>query len=157
MGRQPAGGQEVPQAAVGASATALVTGASISLAQPAGLSGGSRLRVALVHLLFDGARPLFEQETSREHRMVAFASDRKLEVVLGRAAGSRRCPRPGVSARPAVDVPNEAHLLAALHLLHGGTDLTLNFDIGGRARRRPADRAGKTTGRRGIGVPGRPA
>jgi hypothetical protein len=29
-----------------------------------------------------------------------------------------------------VEVPNEAHLLAALHLIRGGMHVTLNFDVG---------------------------
>jgi len=57
-------------------------------------------------------------------------SQRKPEVVLGRLWGTvgedmLRCP---LALR--LNMPNEAHLLAALHLARGGMHVTLNFDVG---------------------------
>jgi hypothetical protein len=54
----------------------------------------------------------------------------KLEVVVGRVAAT--VGDVAVDCLQALDLvlPNEAHLLAALHLAHGGLHVTLNFDEG---------------------------
>jgi hypothetical protein len=54
----------------------------------------------------------------------------KLEVVLGRLWGTVGPDALDCVLALTVDVPNEAHMLAALHLLRGGTHVTVNFDIG---------------------------
>src|SRR5262249_52082475 len=54
----------------------------------------------------------------------------KLEVILGRLWGTIGDDALRCLLALRLDVPNEAHLLAALHLVQGGTHVTLNFDVG---------------------------
>jgi hypothetical protein len=58
------------------------------------------------------------------------ASTRKLEVVLARLSGTAGIHAAECLLALQVEVPNEAHMLAALHLALGGIHVTLNFDIG---------------------------
>lgn len=58
------------------------------------------------------------------------ASGRKLEVVLARLSGAAGMEAADCLLALRLQVPNEAHLLAALHLALGGTQVTLNFDVG---------------------------
>jgi hypothetical protein len=58
------------------------------------------------------------------------ASGRKLEVVLARLSGAAGEEAADCLLALRLRVPNEAHMLAALHLALGGTHVSLNFDIG---------------------------
>ena len=58
------------------------------------------------------------------------SSTRKLEVVLARLSGTAGVETAKRLLALQLQLPNEAHLLAALHLLLGGTHVTLNFDVG---------------------------
>jgi hypothetical protein len=57
-------------------------------------------------------------------------SGRKLEVVLARLSGAAGAEAADCLLALQLHVPNEAHLLAGLHLALGGTHVTLNFDVG---------------------------
>lgn len=57
-------------------------------------------------------------------------SARKLEVVLARLSGAAGVEAADCLLALQLRVPNEAHMLAGLHLALGGTHVSLNFDIG---------------------------
>ena len=54
----------------------------------------------------------------------------KLEVVLGRLWGTVGPDALDCIFALRLRIPNEAHMLSALHLLGGGTHVTVNFDVG---------------------------
>jgi hypothetical protein len=58
------------------------------------------------------------------------SSGRKLEVVLARLSGAAGAEAADCLLALRLHLPNEAHLLAGLHLALGGTHVTLNFDVG---------------------------
>lgn len=108
----------------------VLTGAGISGALPAGLPMGNALRDDVLRLLFDGARSFAADAAVVDDLGRLLASGRKLEVVLGRLWGIVGPDALGCLLALRVAVPNEAHLLSALHLSRGGTHATLNFDVG---------------------------
>lgn len=118
-------------------ATAIFSGAGISIAAPASLPAGNRLRNDVLRVVFDGAAQFAARTRPGNPSLAADALDAlsesttlKLEVVVGRLVGTVGQEGLGSLLALTVDVPNEAHLLAALLLARGGSHCTLNLDIG---------------------------
>ena len=115
-----------------AESVVVFTGAGISGEAPASLPRGFGLRndvLRIVHAVAaraPGAGPLVTDEQRDE----LLESHRKLEVVLGRVWGTIGDDALACLLTLSVAVPNEAHMLAAVHLARGGTHVTLNFDVG---------------------------
>jgi hypothetical protein len=110
--------------------TAVFSGAGISGEAPASLPRGFRLRDDLLRLMHAEARSSLETAVTDEQLAELLASGRKLEVVLARLSGATGAEAADCLLSLQLRVPNEAHLLAALHLAHGGIHVTLNFDVG---------------------------
>ncbi|XVV15291.1 hypothetical protein ACQP2X_13400 [Actinoplanes sp. CA-131856] len=110
--------------------TAVFTGAGISGDEPAALPRGFGLRDAVLRTMHEAARdalgPLVTDEQLEELCGAAY----KLEVVLGRLWGTVGPDALDCVLALRLDVPNEAHMLSALHLIRGGTHVTVNFDVG---------------------------
>ena len=107
------------------------TGAGISGDAPSSLPRGFGLRDCLVEAMYAAAvrSPAAAHLLTPAHREELLKSGRKLEVVLGRLWGTIGDDALGCLLSLAVDLPNRAHLLAALHLASGGTHLTMNLDV----------------------------
>ena len=109
------------------SLAALFTGAGLSAAPPAGLPLGEEFNRRLLQVCFDAGARVAPGLVDHES-LDALADGRwnflaRLDAVApGVAAGAVRCM--------GVVMPNEAHLLAALHLAHGGYHVTVNLDDG---------------------------
>ncbi|GAA4470832.1 hypothetical protein GCM10023170_088300 [Phytohabitans houttuyneae] len=80
--------------------------------------------------MFEAARDELGTLVSGEQLERIRGESYKLEVVLGRLWGTIGPAALDCIFALHVSVPNEAHMLAALHLLRGGTHVTVNFDIG---------------------------
>jgi aminodeoxyfutalosine deaminase len=105
----------------------LFTGAGLSLAAPASLPSGPVFHRRIYEACFAGAErvapgllpPGLVDTLCAGHRNLLA----RLETTApGASAGTLACLH--------VEVPNEAHLLAALHLAHGGRHVTVNCDNG---------------------------
>src|SRR4051794_15457555 len=112
------------------STRAAFTGAGISTAAPASLPAGNELRDRLLALMHEQAQRLAPDLTDAAQLAAFTASSRKLEVALGRLWGILGDDALDCLLCLHVAVPNEAHLLAALHLARGGLHVTVNFDRG---------------------------
>ncbi|MGP0100876.1 MAG: hypothetical protein ACLPUT_04540 [Solirubrobacteraceae bacterium] len=120
--------------------SAVFTGAGISGAAPASLPLGYTLRDRVLELMHRNAARYAPDLVGEEQLESLRQPERKLEQVLGRlwrvlgeeALGCIDCLR--------VALPNEAHMLCALHLARGGLQVTVNFDRGRRAGVSPHQR-----------------
>lgn len=121
----PDGGQAADQ-----SRTAVFTGAGLSGSAPASLPLGYTLRDAVLGFMFEEASHAAQHLVTPRQLAQLSVPARKLEQVLGRlwrvtgsdALESLRCLE--------INVPNEAHMLAALHVALGGIHATVNLDRG---------------------------
>jgi hypothetical protein len=108
------------------------SGAGISGEAPAALPRGFGLRddlLRVVHAAAAGASATRGLITEVQ-RDALITSHRKLEVVLGRLWGTIGDDALDCLLTLAIAVPNEAQMLAGVHLARGGTHVTLNFDVG---------------------------
>jgi hypothetical protein len=112
--------------------TVIFSGAGISGEAPAALPRGFGLRNDLLREIHAAAMsaPAAASLITDVQLDELIGSQRKLEVVLGRAWGTIGDDALGCLLTLTVEVPNEAHMLAAVHLARGGTHVTLNFDVG---------------------------
>lgn len=108
----------------------MFSGAGISGEAPASLPRGFGLRNDLLKLMHAAARESLGDQVTAEQLADLLGSGRKLEVVLARLSGAAGPDAADCLLALHVSVPNEAHMLAALHLALSGTHVTLNFDIG---------------------------
>jgi hypothetical protein len=106
------------------------SGAGISGDAPASLPRGFGLRDDLLKLMHAAARESIGSPVTDGQLAELLDSGRKLEVVLARLSGSAGTDAADCLLALRLLVPNEAHMLAALHLALGGIHATLNFDIG---------------------------
>jgi hypothetical protein len=106
------------------------SGAGISGEPPASLPRGFGLRDDLLKLMHAAARRSIGDQVTDGQLADLLESGRKLEVVLGRLSGAAGPEAADCLLALRLRVPNEAHMLAALHLALGGTHVTLNFDVG---------------------------
>jgi hypothetical protein len=106
------------------------SGAGLSVDPPAGLPAGNRLRDDVLAQLHSAAARATTDVVSAGDLDDLRASPMKLEVVLGRLWGTIGDDALDCLLALHLDHPNAAHLLAALHLAHGGTHVTLNLDVG---------------------------
>ncbi|MEU8006398.1 hypothetical protein AB0B66_35015 [Catellatospora sp. NPDC049111] len=110
--------------------TAIFTGAGISGDEPAALPRGFGLRDDVLKIMHSAAQELLGPLVSDGQLDRIRGEAYKLEVVLGRLWGTVGPDALDCLFALEVRVPNEAHMLSALHLLDGGTHGTVNFDIG---------------------------
>jgi hypothetical protein len=112
--------------------TVVFTGAGISGAGPAKLPAGFALRDEILNLVnLAGTKvPEVGGLITAIQLSDLIHSSTKLEVVLGRLCSTLDADTISVLQTLKLTIPNEAHLLSAIHLARGGTHLTLNFDIG---------------------------
>lgn len=110
--------------------TAAFTGAGLSGDAPASLPMGNWLRDDILRVMFRQARAAAPGLLNDEHLQSMTSSGHKLEMVLGRLWGVLGDDALGCLYALKVELPNTGHLLAALHLMRGGTHVTVNFDIG---------------------------
>jgi hypothetical protein len=112
--------------------TVIFSGAGISGDPPAALPRGFGLRNDLLREIYAAAirAPAVGSLITGMQLDELVGSQRKLEVILGRVWGTIGDDALGCLLTLTVDVPNEAHMLAAVHLARGGTHVTLNFDLG---------------------------
>lgn len=111
-------------------ATAVFSGAGISGEAPASLPRGFGLRDDLLRLMHAVAAESLPTQVTGAQLDDLIGSARKLEVVLGRLSGMVGVRAAECLLSLCLRLPNEAHLLAALHLARGGVHVTLNFDVG---------------------------
>jgi aminodeoxyfutalosine deaminase len=106
---------------------ALFTGAGLSHAEPAGLPLATILQRRLAEACYVRARSFAPDLVDTEALDAVAAGRRNLLARIEVAA-----PGYGRSAMACLRValPNEAHLLAAVHLVLGGVHVTVNFDDG---------------------------
>jgi aminodeoxyfutalosine deaminase len=115
------------RASASGSLAALFTGAGLSAAPPAALPLGEEFNRRLFQVCADACARVAPGIVDRKS-LDALAAGRwnllaRLDAVApGVSAGAVRCM--------SVVMPNEAHLLAALHLAHGGYHVTVNLDDG---------------------------
>jgi hypothetical protein len=110
--------------------SAVFSGAGISGEAPASLPRGFKLRNDLLRVVHDVATKVAPADVSDGALAELVDSQRKLEVVLGRLWGSVGEDALRCLLALRLEVPNAAHLLAAVHLARGGIHATLNFDVG---------------------------
>ena len=110
--------------------SAVFSGAGISGDAPASLPRGFGLRDDLLGLMHASAKSSLPDFVGDDQLHDLLTSSRKLEVVLGRLSGAVGIDAADCLLALHLRLPNEAHLLAALHLVRGGCHVTLNFDIG---------------------------
>ncbi len=115
--------------------TVVFTGAGLSKPNPAGLPLGWTLRDIVLDACFEEATAVAPgvATPAQLHAVKSPPDERdqiKLEVVVGRAAAT--VGRAAIDALAAlhIELPNEAHMLAALALAQGGYHITVNFDEG---------------------------
>lgn len=108
----------------------MFSGAGISGEAPASLPRGFGLRDDLLKLMHAAAVESLGDLVTAQQLADLLKSGRKLEVVLARLSGAAGPDAAGCLLTLRMSVPNEAHMLAGLHLALGGTHVTLNFDIG---------------------------
>lgn len=108
----------------------MFSGAGISGDAPASLPRGFALRDDLLKLIHAAASESLGTQVTDGQIADLLASSRKLEVVLARLSGAAGVDAADCLLALRLRVPNEAQLLAALHLALGGTHVTLNFDVG---------------------------
>jgi hypothetical protein len=113
-----------------ATGTAVFSGAGLSVDAPASLPRGFELRNDLLYLMHEAAKADPRSRVTDEQLDELLGSERKLEVVLGRFFGAVDAGAANCLLALRLRVPNEAHLLSALHLAWGGYHATLNFDVG---------------------------
>jgi hypothetical protein len=110
--------------------TAVFSGAGISGDPPASLPRGFGLRDDLLRCMHAAARHSLGSQVTDGQLADLVDSARKLEVVLARLSGAAGAEAADCLLSLRLRVPNEAHMLAGLQLAHGGTHVTLNFDVG---------------------------
>lgn len=110
--------------------TAVFSGAGISGQAPASLPWGFGLRDDVLELMYAAARESLGDQVTDEQFTDLVSSQRKLEVVLARLSGAAGVEAADCLYALRLRVPNEAHMLAALHLAFGGSHVSVNFDIG---------------------------
>ena len=108
----------------------MFSGAGISGEAPASLPRGFGLRDDLLKLMHAAASESLGDQVTARQLADLLESGRKLEVVLARLSGAACRDAAGCLLALQLSVPNEAHMLAALHLALTGTHVTLNFDVG---------------------------
>ena len=108
----------------------MLSGAGLSVGAPTSLPPGFTMRNLLINVLFAAADRTTVGVAKRSSRDEVIDSSRKMELVIGRMWGVAGSDALDCLLALRVEVPNESHLLAALHLMRGGTHLTLNFDVG---------------------------
>jgi tetratricopeptide (TPR) repeat protein len=108
----------------------IFTGAGISGDPPSCLPRGFTLRDRLIELLHAAAAAVSPTTITAAHLAAMIDSQRKLEVLLGRMAGVIGPDALDCLRALRLELPDEAHMLCALHLVRGGTQVTLNFDTG---------------------------
>ena len=108
-------------------ATALFTGAGLSHAAPSGLPLGDVFHRDLRELTWRRAAPFLADLVDRD--MVDALRESKCNLL---ARIENTAPGSGAAALAcmSVRIPNEAQLLAAVHLALGGIHVTMNFDDG---------------------------
>lgn len=116
--------------AVGPADWAVFSGAGISGAGPARLPMGNRLRNDVLGVLFAAVEDVMPGKIPTELTAELTASNRKLEVVIGRLVQTIGEDALGCLFALRLHLPNESHLLAAVHLAHGGLHVTVNLDVG---------------------------
>jgi len=109
---------------------AVFSGAGISGEAPASLPRGFGLRDDLLKLMHAVAGQSLGDQVTAGQLADLVGSGRKLEVVLARLSGAAGTDAADCLLALRLSVPNEAHMLAALHLALGGTHVTVNFDVG---------------------------
>lgn len=111
--------------------TAVVfSGAGLSAAEPAALPLGFDLRNQFLDLCYEEAHALAPSLADDMRLRELRASMCKLEVVLGRVAGTVGPEAMNALKTLDIAIPNEAHMLTALAVAHGGSHITVNFDEG---------------------------
>ncbi|HET8684811.1 MAG TPA: hypothetical protein VFM54_23505 [Micromonosporaceae bacterium] len=110
--------------------SAVFTGAGISGDPPAWLPRGFGLRDDVLRVMYCAAAHAVPDLVTRAQLDSLTAGPYKLEVVLGRLWGVVGPDALQCLLALRLEVPNEAHMLAALHLAHGGLHVTVNFDVG---------------------------
>jgi hypothetical protein len=113
-----------------AACSAVFSGAGISIQAPASLPGGFAVRNDVLRVVHEHAASDVPDLITNDQLDALLDSGRKLEVILGRLWGTVGDDALGCLLALHVDVPNEAHLLSALHLATGGVHLTVNLDVG---------------------------
>ena len=108
----------------------MFSGAGISGDAPASLPRGFGLRDDLLKFMHGAARQSLGELVTAGQIAELLDSGRKLEVVLARLSGAAGPQAADCLLALRLLAPNEAHMLAALHLALGGTHVTLNFDVG---------------------------
>lgn len=108
----------------------MFSGAGISGEAPASLPRGFELRDDLLRLVHAAAGVSLGAHVTDAQLTDLLGSGRKLEVVLARLSGAAGAEATDCLLALRLRLPNEAHMLAGLHLALGGTHVTLNFDIG---------------------------
>jgi hypothetical protein len=111
-------------------AVGVFSGAGLSHDDPAGLPLGFGLRNTVLVVCHEEALELVPSIVSEQNLAELKQTMCKLEVVLGRLQGVMGLAALGCLEALDLQLPNSGHLLAALHLLHGGLHVTLNFDEG---------------------------
>lgn len=91
---------------------------------------GNWLRDDILRVMFAQTRVAAPELVDEGHLRAMTGSGHKLEMVLGRLWGVLGDDALGCLFALRVELPNTGHLLAALHLLQGGTHVTVNFDVG---------------------------
>ncbi|HEV3001760.1 MAG TPA: SIR2 family protein [Solirubrobacteraceae bacterium] len=110
------------------------SGAGLSIPPPASLSGGPWLRDVVLKLCASAADDIApgtgRTALRRGDGGPQIGADWKLEFVLGRLVETAGPSALDVLRCLRVEVPNEAHMLAAWCLAHGALHATVNFDRG---------------------------
>jgi hypothetical protein len=119
-----------PRLGPSVASTAVFSGAGLSGALPTGLPMGTWMRDELLRLMHTAANRVADDVVTSDSLDSLTRSSRKLELVLGRLWGVTGDDALVCLLSLRVAIPNEAHLLCALHLVLGGTHVTVNFDRG---------------------------
>jgi hypothetical protein len=110
--------------------TAVFSGAGLSAGKPAALPLGWAFRDLLLDLCHEEAHLVSPAVADAATLHDLKKGTYKLEVVLGRIAGTVGAPALDLLEALNLTVPNESHMLGALALAHGGTHVTVNLDEG---------------------------
>jgi hypothetical protein len=106
------------------------SGAGISAAAPASCPLGNELRDGVLALMRERATRYAPQLYSPREDFDDLLGSRKLEQILGRLWRVLGPEALDCLLSLKILVPNEAHMLAALHLARGGTHVSVNLDRG---------------------------
>jgi hypothetical protein len=91
---------------------------------------GFDLRNTVLEICHEEAQTLMPDLVQQDDLQALCHETWKLEVVVGRLSGMVGGHVLDVFKTLVVDLPNENHLLLAMHLAQGGLQITLNFDEG---------------------------